>query len=70
MLILSRHAEERLIIDGGRIVIQVIQILPDKVRLGITAPADCRVDREEVHERRRADREAQAAGDGDGLSLP
>ena len=70
MLILSRHLDERLIIDGGRIIVTVIQILPDRVRLGVTAPPDCRIDREEIHERRRADREAGAAGDGDGLSLP
>ena len=34
MLILARHLDERLIIDGGRIVIQVLEILPDRVRLG------------------------------------
>jgi carbon storage regulator len=62
MLILARHQGERIVIDGGRIVIDVVAILPDKVRLGFTAPADCRVDRQEVHDRRRADGEAEMKG--------
>jgi carbon storage regulator CsrA len=68
MLILARHRGERIFVDDGRIVIDVVEILPDKVRLGFTAPPDCRVDREEVHRRRAADA-AAAAGDDPDLSL-
>ena len=64
MLILARHQGERIVIDGGRIIIDVVAILPDKVRLGFTAPPDCRVDREEIHDRR------QAGGAGKGGTGP
>jgi carbon storage regulator CsrA len=53
MLVLARRLDERIILDGGRITITVVGLLPDKVRLGIEAPADCRIDREEVHRLRR-----------------
>jgi len=51
MLLLSRHTEEQIII-GGEIVITVVEIGHDKVRLGIEAPQDVRVDRMEIHELR------------------
>ena len=47
MLVLSRHEQERIII-GGNIVITVVEIRGDKCRIGIEAPRDVRVDREEV----------------------
>lgn len=48
MLVLTRHRDERIIIDGGRIVLTVIEIHGGKVRLGIEAPPDVPVHREEV----------------------
>ena len=51
MLVLSRHKDERIII-GGEIVITVVEIRADKVRIGIEAPSDVRVDRMEIHELR------------------
>jgi carbon storage regulator len=52
MLVLTRKIGEEIIIDG-RIRVTVTQIKGDKVRLGIDAPAEVPVDRQEVHERRR-----------------
>jgi carbon storage regulator len=50
MLILWRKRRERLIIGEGEntIIIDVINIRGDKVRLGIEAPRDIRVLRQEV----------------------
>jgi carbon storage regulator len=50
MLVLSRHRDESIII-GDDIVITVVEIRGDKVRLGIAAPADISVHREEVYNR-------------------
>ena len=49
MLVLTRKRDEKIII-GDDIVIAVVEIRGDKVRLGIEAPRDIRVDREEVRE--------------------
>ena len=51
MLVLSRKIGERIVIDD-HIEVTIVSIQGDKVRLGITAPPDVRVDRQEVHERR------------------
>jgi len=48
VLILTRKVDERVIIANGDITITVIEIRGDKVRLGITAPRDVPVHREEV----------------------
>lgn len=48
MLVLSRQREESIIIDDN-IVITVIDIRGDKVRLGINAPGEIKVHREEVY---------------------
>ena len=47
MLVLSRHRGERIIMSND-VVITVIDIYRDGVRLGFDAPADVRIDREEV----------------------
>lgn len=48
MLVLSRKLNERIVINGN-IVITVVRIHGDKVRLGIDAPDDVPIDREEIH---------------------
>ena len=51
MLVLSRHRNQSIIIrvpGGPEIKMQVVDIRGDKVRLGITAPAEVSVHREEV----------------------
>jgi carbon storage regulator len=51
MLVLMRRPDESIVIDGT-IRITVVSVKGDKVRLGIEAPPDVRVDRQEIHERR------------------
>lgn len=50
MLVLSRKQNERIVV-GGSVVVTVVRISGDKVRLGIDAPADVRVIRDEVADR-------------------
>lgn len=47
MLVLSRRRNESVVI-GESIEVFVVQIRGDKVRLGIRAPAEVRVDRAEI----------------------
>ncbi len=47
MLVLSRHENESIVIDG-RIKITVVRINADKIRLGIEAPKEVAVWREEL----------------------
>ena len=49
MLVLSRHRDESIII-GDNIVITIVDIRGDKVRLGIQAPTNVPVHREEIYE--------------------
>jgi carbon storage regulator len=49
MLVLSRHRDESIII-GDDIIVTVVDIRGDKVRLGIEAPPDIPVHRQEVYE--------------------
>jgi len=55
MLVLSRRKNQRLKL-GETIVLTVLQVAGDRVRLGIEAPTEVRVLREEL--------EPMAAGDG------
>lgn len=48
MLILTRHRGERIIIRDD-IIVTVVDIRGDRVRLGIDAPSDIEVNREEVY---------------------
>jgi len=50
MLVLTRKIGEDIIIDGC-IRVTVTAIKGEKVRIGISAPPEIRVDREEVHQR-------------------
>jgi carbon storage regulator len=59
MLVLSRKQNERIII-GGSIEVVVVEIRGDKVRLGVVAPAETPVHRQEVWEAIR--REESASG--------
>ncbi|MCU0959825.1 MAG: carbon storage regulator CsrA [Pirellulaceae bacterium] len=49
MLVLSRHRDESIMI-GDEIVVTIVDIRGDKVRLGINAPQDVPVHRQEVYE--------------------
>ena len=49
MLILSRKLNESIIIDG-KIIVKVLRIDKDTVKLGIQAPPELPVHREEIHQ--------------------
>lgn len=49
MLVLSRQRDESIII-GDNIVVTIVDIRGDKVRLGIDAPTEIPVHRQEVYE--------------------
>ena len=61
MLVLSRHRDESIII-GDDIVITVVDVRGDKVRLGIDAPTDIPVHRQEVYDAIQRERQAGTAG--------
>lgn len=46
MLVLQRKMEQSIVVDG-RIEIQILRISGGRVTLGISAPSDVRIDREE-----------------------
>ena len=60
MLVLSRHANEAIVIDGG-IKITIVEIRGDKIRLGIEAPREIGVWREELVTASATERELAAA---------
>jgi carbon storage regulator len=49
MLILSRKAGESIVIDG-RIVVKIVRVEGDMIKLGIDAPSDVPVHRQEVYD--------------------
>jgi carbon storage regulator len=51
MLVLSRKVGEEIVI-GNDIRIKVLEIRGGKARIGIVAPEDIVVDRQEIHEKR------------------
>jgi carbon storage regulator len=59
MLVLTRKVGEEIVIDES-IRITVTAIKGGQVRIGITAPPDVRVNREEVHRRLCQDSHAEA----------
>jgi carbon storage regulator len=67
MLVLSRQRDESIII-GDNIVITVVDIRGDKVRLGIQAPTEIPVHRQEVYE--AIQRDSQASSNGKPSSTP
>jgi carbon storage regulator len=52
MLVLSRKVGEKVIIDGS-IAVEILSVDGNKIRIGISAPPDVRIDREEVHRARQ-----------------
>jgi carbon storage regulator len=65
MLVLSRQRDESIVI-GDKVVVTIVDIRGDKVRLGIQAPGEIPVHRQEVYEaiqreNRKAAQEANAS---------
>jgi carbon storage regulator len=63
LLVLTRFRDESIII-GDDVVVQVVDLRGDRVRLGVVAPVDVRVDRSEVRDR------IAAAGGQDARASP
>ena len=63
MLVLSRHRDESIIINDD-IVVTIVDIRGDKVRLGIQAPSNIPVHRQEIYDaiQREKQRNAEEAG--------
>lgn len=65
MLVLSRHRDESIMI-GDDIVVTIVDIRGDKVRLGIEAPSNIPVHRQEVYEAiQRENRKASQLSPGE-----
>lgn len=62
MLVLSRRTGETILI-GSDITVTVLKVVGNQIRLGISAPRDISVHREEVH-RRIAEEPKKAAVSG------
>jgi carbon storage regulator CsrA len=54
MLVLARQLQQRILFPTLQIAVQVVEIKPNMVRLGIEAPRTVPVLREEVYQRKRA----------------
>jgi carbon storage regulator CsrA len=57
VLVLTRNVGETIVVAGA-IRVTVVAVEGHRVRLGVEAPADVPVDRQEVHELRKSQRDA------------
>lgn len=62
MLILARNAMQKVLINGGEIVVTVVDIRKDSVRLGFDAAKGITIHREEVQ--RKIDTEGSRSDSG------
>jgi len=67
MLILTRRVGETLMI-GDSVTVTVLGVKGNQVRIGITAPRDVSVHREEIFQRINPDGDAAAVADGEAQS--
>lgn len=63
MLILSRKLNESIVIDG-RIIVKILRIERETVKLGIQAPQELQVHRQEVFDMIQRNKQAGGAGPG------
>ena len=68
MLILTRRVGETLMI-GDEVTVTVLGVKGNQVRIGVNAPKDVAVHREEIYDRIRKEGEGDAAGSGDDDSV-
>lgn len=69
MLVLSRHRDQQIMI-GDDIVITVVEIRGDKVRLGIQAPTQIPVHRQEIYDAIQRNRQLPGKPDGNVAGQP
>lgn len=63
MLVLTRKIGEQLII-GDNIRVTVVSLGPGRVKIGIEAPGNVTIDRQEIHDRKASETETGIASDG------
>lgn len=68
MLALTRKKDEAIIIDGN-IEIRIIDIQGDKVKLGIAAPKEVNIYREELYAQIKASNQAATIGNKEVLAI-
>jgi carbon storage regulator len=69
MLTISRRQGERILI-GDDIVVEIIEVSGGSVRVGITAPRERRIYREELWDRVKEENEAAARADFSAPAVP
>ena len=63
MLILTRRIGEKLIV-GGNVTVTVLGVRGNQIRMGIDAPPEVKIHREEIYQKIQAERKTQAQNDG------
>ena len=69
MLTISRRQGERILI-GDDVVVEIVEISGGSVRVGITAPRERRIYREELWDRVKEENEAAARADFSAPAVP
>jgi carbon storage regulator len=69
MLTISRRQGERILI-GDDIVVEIVEVSGGSVRVGITAPRERRIYREELWDRVKEENEAAARADFSAPAVP
>ena len=64
MLVLTRKPGQSIMIGDG-VEVQVLSVAGEKVRLGITAPRDVSIFRNEVYDRIESENETESSGGGE-----
>jgi len=54
MLVLTRKCGEKVVLPQQQVTVTILEVRGDRVRLGIEAPTDVRIHRQEVWQRIRA----------------